>query len=184
MRAKLWLLAAVTSTAGLGVAGLGIISSDLELSREALLRDADSLARVVAANSTAALTFADPGAAQDTLRSLSARPDVLEGALYDVSGRQVAAWRRSGVAGTPDVVSAEGDVFTGDTLVVVRRVWLDGRSIGFARVNLDLRPLADHRWQTLRMLAARAAGVAGPVGASSPTGCSGPSPSRCRSCRT
>ena len=153
VRAKLWLLAAVTSTAGLGVAAVGIVSSDLEQSRHALLRDADSLARVVAANSTAALTFTDPSAARDTLQSLAARPDVLEGALYDAAGRQVAAWRRSGETRPPDVVSAEADVFTGDTLVVVRFVWLDGRPIGFARVNLDLRPLAEHRWRTIQMLA-------------------------------
>ena len=153
VRARLWLLAAVTSTAGLGVAGLGIVSSDFELSHDALLRDADSLARVVAANSTAALTFGDPGAARDTLQSLAVRPDVLEGALYDVTGRQVAAWTRSGAVLAPDQVTAEGDTFTPDTLAVVRYVGLDGRHIGFARLNLDLRPLADHRWQTLQILA-------------------------------
>jgi len=153
VRAKLWLLAAVTSTAGLGVAGLGIITYDLELSRGALVRDADSLVRVVAANSTAALTFNDSGAAEDTLRSLSARPDVLAGALYDASGRQVAAWRRAGAALPPHRVTAEGEAFASDLLVVVRRVWLDGRAIGFARVSLDLRPLTDHRQQTLEILA-------------------------------
>ena len=153
VRAKLWLLAAVTSTAGLGVAGLGIVTYDFELSREMLLRDADSLVRVVAANSTAALTFSDAGAAEDTLRSLSARPDVLAGALYDASGRQVAAWRRTGAVPPPRTATVEGDAFAGDVLVVSRHVWLHGRAIGFARVSLDLLPLADHRRQTLQILA-------------------------------
>jgi signal transduction histidine kinase/DNA-binding response OmpR family regulator len=146
-------LAAVTSTAGLGVAGLGVITYDLELSREALLRDADSLVRVVAANSTAALTFSDPVAAQDTLRSLSARPDVMAGALYDAFGWQVAAWQRAGAAPPPHTVTGEEEAFASDMLVVVRRVWLDGRAIGFTRVSLDLRPLVDHRRQTLDILA-------------------------------
>ena len=153
VRARLWLLAAVTSTAGLGVAGLGIVSSDFELSRVALLRDADSLARVVAANSTAALTFGET-------QRRTGHAAIAVGAARRAGRRAVrrlrAAGRRlggTGAARPPDRVKAEGDTFTGDTLAVVRRVWLDGRSIGFARVHLDLRRSADHRWQTLQMLA-------------------------------
>ena len=111
-------------------AGLGIITYDLELSRTVRVRDADSLVRVVAANSSAALTFSDSGAAEDTLRSLSARPDVLAGALYDASGRRVAAWRRPGAALPPRRVTAEGESFTSDLVEVVRRVSLDGRPSG------------------------------------------------------
>jgi hypothetical protein len=47
VRAKVWTLAALTATAALLVAGIGIVAYDVVRSRATLLRDADSLATII-----------------------------------------------------------------------------------------------------------------------------------------
>jgi two-component system sensor histidine kinase/response regulator len=155
VRAKLWLLAAVTSTAGLGVAGLGVATYVRATSQQAMLSGADSLVRVVAANSTAALTFGDAQVAEDTLRSLAARPDVIAAALYDEGGRKVAEWRRAGGGAIPATVPMGDRDEMGDAVLETQRlVRLDGRVIGAAVVYIDLTPLSGQQWRTLQIVGA------------------------------
>jgi signal transduction histidine kinase/DNA-binding response OmpR family regulator len=155
VRAKLWLLAGVTSTAGLGVAGVGVAAYVRSISHAAMLAGADSLVRVVAANSTAALAFADERVAEDTLRSLSVRTDVLAAALYDRSGAKVAEWRRDGARPIASAVSmTDGDEAGVDVLETRRLVRLDGRVIGAAAVRVDVTPVARQQWRTLQIVGA------------------------------
>ena len=108
VRAKLWLLAGVTSTTGLGIAGAGLAIYERSASHDGMLRSADSVVRVVAANSTAALTFGDEQVAHDTLRSLAARSDVLAAAVYDTAGQKVAEWRRDGASPLDRLIALTG----------------------------------------------------------------------------
>ena len=155
VRAKLWLLAGVTSTAGLGAAGVGVIYYERGVSHRAMLEGADSLVRVVAANTAAALTFGDAQVAQDTLRSLAARRDVLAAAVYDEEGALVARWQRPGSAAPPARAPViDGDVVDNGVLEARRIVSLDGRAIGAASVWLDLDPLVAQGRRRLQILGA------------------------------
>ncbi|HEU5122818.1 MAG TPA: PAS domain S-box protein [Verrucomicrobiae bacterium] len=60
---------------------------DLTTIRTNTIRDFGTLARVIAANSSAALAFKNDTDAHDVLYSLAAEPQVLSAALYDESGK-------------------------------------------------------------------------------------------------
>jgi two-component system, sensor histidine kinase and response regulator len=153
VRAKLWVLAAFTSSAALLVAGVGIVAYDASASHEAALRDADSLARVIGANSTAALTFNDETGARETLWSLAARTDTLSGALYTVNGSQLARWQSAKATLPPEVIPQQTtSVFTSESLTVVRAITFDRRPIGFVRVSIDLQPLEAQQQRTIQIL--------------------------------
>ena len=155
VRKKLWLLAALTSTAALLVAGVGIVAYDVTTSRDTTLRDVKSVARLVGANSAAALVFRDEAAARETLASLGARPDVMSGAIYDSTGRRLAGWHRLGEAMPPDVVGTGAAWrFERDSLEVIEPIVLNSRKIGSVRLSTDLRPLWAHLRRTIQILAA------------------------------
>jgi signal transduction histidine kinase/CheY-like chemotaxis protein len=149
----LWLLAGVASTAGLGIAGAGLAIYERAMAHDGMLRSADTLVRIVAANSTAALTFGDEQVAHDTLQPLGVRSDVLSAAIYDATGQKVAEWRRGGVPPLPVQVALD-DRDTGfeGHHETQRRVVLDGRVIGAAMVRLDLAPLARQQRRTLQIV--------------------------------
>jgi two-component system sensor histidine kinase/response regulator len=153
VRAKLWLLAGVASTAGLGIAGAGLAIYERSMAHEGMLRSADTLVRIVAANSTAALTFGDEQVAHDTLQPLAVRSDVLSAAIYDATGQKVAEWRRGGVPPLSAQVALDDlDTGLGGQHETRRRVVLDGRVIGVAAVRLDLAPLARQQRRTLQIV--------------------------------
>ena len=55
-----------------------------------------SLAQVIGSNSTGALTFGDPQAAEEILAAMSARPHIVSARLYDADGNPFATYRRRG----------------------------------------------------------------------------------------
>jgi two-component system sensor histidine kinase/response regulator len=153
VRLKVWALAALTATAALLVAGAGIVAYDVARSRSTLIRDADSLAVLIGANSDAALTFGDEAAARDTLNSLAARPDALSGALYDAAGHRLAMWRQTTAAEPPMRATArEVARFESDSLSILRPIVFDHRPIGSVWISIDLRPLRANRLRTIQIL--------------------------------
>jgi signal transduction histidine kinase/DNA-binding response OmpR family regulator len=153
VRAKVWALAALTATAALLVAGIGIVAYDVVRSRATLLRDADSLATIIGSNSAAALTFGDEAAARDTLASLAARPDVLATAVYDANHRRLAMWHGPRVPEPPRIAPRSSEPqFAADTLAVLHPIVFDHRPIGSVWLQIDLRPLRANRWRTVQIL--------------------------------
>lgn len=73
---------------------------EFSISRTALVENVATLAEVLGTNSTAALTFNDPKAAEATLSALSAEPEILSAAIYTRDGHLFALylhpWQRSG----------------------------------------------------------------------------------------
>src|SRR2546423_14782530 len=65
--------------------------------RRAKVRDSSTLARVVAANSTASLAFDNQADARVVLSALAAEPDIIAAGLYDHGGRIFARY--------PDAIS-------------------------------------------------------------------------------
>lgn len=100
-------------------------------------------ARILAANSTAALTFQDREAATEILAAFRAQEHLLGVALYGVDGRRFAGF---GLAPGPELLPAGefgvGFRVIGDEWVLVQPVVLDGRVIGHLQVRLDGRRMA------------------------------------------
>src|SRR5476649_2567066 len=60
-----------------------------------------SLAGVIGANSVAALLYADPRQAGQTLAALNVKEDIVQAALYDRAGRRFARYTAPGAAAEP-----------------------------------------------------------------------------------
>src|SRR5438067_6597939 len=94
IRQKLMLIIMSVTTAALAISALGSLLSDFILFRGYLERDLRGLARITADNSTAALSFEDPAAAEETLAALRARPHLVTACIYRANGSLFASYTR------------------------------------------------------------------------------------------
>src|SRR5438270_6661575 len=94
IRQKLMLIIMSVTTAALAISALGSLLSDFILFRGYLQRDLSGMARITADNSTAALSFEDPAAAEETLAALRARPHLLRACIYRTDGSLFASYAR------------------------------------------------------------------------------------------
>jgi signal transduction histidine kinase len=153
IRRKLMLILMLTTGGALLLAGAGLLSLDYFRFRREMVTDLQSLAEIIAQNSTAALSFQDPRAAQETLAALSAKPSVLAASLYDVDKVVFATWARPGRPGRtarfPDRPGPDGALFQSDSLVLFSPVVLDGERIGTVYLESGLAEV----WARLRLRA-------------------------------
>ena len=138
---KLRFIILVTVAAALTVAGIAIYIRVENGRRGNMTKNFEMLTDIVAANSTAALSFQDPVAAREVLTSLSANPDVVDAALYSADGKPFARYHRSGALLPPESHPIDRQIswFESDRLVMVRNVALNGQTIGkfLLEFNLD-----------------------------------------------
>ena len=135
---KLVIIAMITTSASLLLAGTGIVVSDSIFFRGYLRRDLVALARIVADNSTAALAFDDPQAAGDTLGALHARSHIVGACIYRLNRTVLARYAREKVFVCPAEESQSSIGFTADSLIIWRPVNLQGRRIGSFMLLYDL----------------------------------------------
>jgi signal transduction histidine kinase len=101
------------------------------------------LARMLGQNSTAALTFNDPGAAHELLQGLQTQPAVLSAVLYAEDHKVFASYFRSGIieGRVPPVPGAYRNAFENDRLIVFQPVILNGQALGSVYLEVDLSNL-------------------------------------------
>jgi signal transduction histidine kinase len=140
IRQKLMLIAMLTTGGALLLAGAALIVFDTARFKKEMAQDLLTLAEIVAENSTAALTFEDQTAANETLRALRVRKPIVAAALYDGQGRLFARFEREkGRERFPLRPEEDGYEFGDGGLVAFRGVELEGERIGmvYLRSNLD-----------------------------------------------
>lgn len=159
LQGKLMAVIMGTSAGAVLLAGLLVLIVNFYENRALLMQNLTIEAKVLAANSTAALAFDDQRAATEALGHLRAAPQVLAAALYGHDGRLFASYLGSGADRTlvPDRSDAAETHRGFDRLVVVEPVFLNGARIGTVFVQTDLRAL----YQQLGTAAAGMAVVAG-----------------------
>ena len=148
---KLMIVVMVSTTSALLLAGVGIVITDGRLYRENLERDLFGLSSIIAYNSTAALTFDDPGAAAQTLSALRARTHVMAACIYRPDGTMLARYTRdassaamnAGAACPPLGNTAESIAFAPDCIDVVRAIRLDRTRVGTLQLLYDLGEVAE-----------------------------------------
>ncbi len=146
IKRKLLLVTMLTTATALAVSGLGIIITDSVLFRGYLQRDLSALARIIADNSTASITFDDPKSATETLAALKARPHVAAACIVRENGTLLARYIRPGEPDRcPTPGAREGTEVTDNGLIVSRPVILQNRRIGTLVLAYDLGELADRR---------------------------------------
>ena len=155
LQGKLIAIIMGVSTGALLLAGLLILVADFYESRAVLVQDMTIEAKVLAANSTAALAFDDRQAATEVLGHLSVAPQIQVAAIYDHDGRLFASYL--GSEATPSLVPSRPDSTETrlgfDLLAVVEPVYLNGARIGTVYVRTDLRTLYRQLWTALAGIA-------------------------------
>src|ERR1700722_9015333 len=95
IRVKLLLLMALNSSFALLLAGFSFLGYEAFQYRNAATRELTTLADIVSASSTAALSFGDERAANETLTSLRGDRRIAEGGVYDKSNRLFATYQNA-----------------------------------------------------------------------------------------
>ncbi len=142
---KLTLIIMVTSSAALLVASfaLGIYDS------VSFRRDrAEALwlrARIMASNSTAAMTFDDPKTAEEVLAALKADHHIISACIFTADGRRFAKYLSDGAdeSALPALPEPQGYFVKPDRIEVFHPIVLEGRPIGTLYIRSDLRQMQE-----------------------------------------
>jgi signal transduction histidine kinase/CheY-like chemotaxis protein len=141
---KLTTMVLTTSGLTLMVACTVFAVYDYATSRSRLVRDVTMLADIVGSNSTAALTFNDARAAEDTLHAMALNAHIIDARLFTRDGTRLAVYARPGFswitngADDPLVQSTEPRViFEQAHLRVVRPILLHQEIVGSIIVESD-----------------------------------------------
>jgi PAS domain S-box-containing protein len=151
IKRKLMLVIMLTSTVALLIATVAVATFGWRIVRRAMVNDLEAVADIVGANSTAAISFNDTDAAEETLASLKTRSEIVSARIYGREGKVLAKFDRGGPVG-PVKEARENTVVAADTgryLQIVRPIRLDGEIIGRVQLRADLQ----QRKARLRMLA-------------------------------
>jgi C4-dicarboxylate-specific signal transduction histidine kinase len=145
IKAKLNLLVLVSSGAALLLASAVLVFNDARLIGSSKVQQLSALAKVLGANSTAALTFDDPAAARELLSSLNLQPTVQFACLYNAKGQVFAAYQREKqVDFTPPPPRADGHEFAaGNYLDVTQKITHDGEAVGTIYLHASMEDLND-----------------------------------------
>ena len=145
----------LVSGAALLLAFLALMAYDLVTFRSTLVQNLDAQARIIGATGVSALLFDDPDSANTTLSALSATPNIVSAAIYNIDGQLFATYRRADAPdpAVPDsqiasttVVSWRGDA----GVVVARPIVFQGAHSGLVYIRSDLQEL----YRRLRQYAA------------------------------
>jgi PAS domain S-box-containing protein len=150
IKQKLMIVIVVTTGAALLMSGVGIVALDTILFRGYMERDISALARIIADNSTAALSFEDPRAATETLAALRARTHIVSACIYRANGTILASYLRPGTGAECPSGSAPGALFdeirfTSAGLTANRPIVLQNRRIGTLVLLYDLGEIGERR---------------------------------------
>jgi two-component system, sensor histidine kinase len=116
---------------------------DYSTFRNRMVTQGQTLARIVAYNSTAALSFGDSNDAKQTLASLRSEPHIVGACIYDHSGKTLASYFRDGTVSLPGPgeLAPRGYRFGENRLEIICPIQLAGEELGSACIRLDLGAL-------------------------------------------
>jgi hypothetical protein len=129
IRTRLLLILLASSIGALLLACVAIIGFQLDTTKRELVSDLTSLADVVGATSTAAVSFGDHAAAVEMVSALARNPHVDAAALYDQAGAALAGYRRAG-SHAPSLEARPTGSHGPTDFTIVRPIVLDGHRIG------------------------------------------------------
>jgi signal transduction histidine kinase/DNA-binding response OmpR family regulator len=159
IKLKLTLIIVLISSIASLIACVSFIVYDLVNARRAMVRDLDTLAKMIELNSTAPLAFGDQKSAQEVLGALRAKPSVISASIYTTDGRSFASYLREGEPAViaPPLPQPNGSQFTKTRLKLSHELLLDSEKVGAVYLESDLR----EEQARLRQYAARLALVMG-----------------------
>jgi signal transduction histidine kinase len=151
IRRKLTLILLVTSAIVMLLMRGAFFTYEYLTFRQSSLRHLSTLGDILASNSTAALTFANPDDAREILAALKAERHMAAAALYDREGQLFAHYPATLPAtALPPAPGALGYKFAGVRLTGFQPVTIGERRIGTLFLDYDMGPmLAAWLWDSL-----------------------------------
>jgi signal transduction histidine kinase len=134
----------LVSFVALLVCSAAFITYDVNVYKEAVLRNLNIQTQMIGYNSVSALTFNDPQAAQNTLSPLSASPNILAAGLLTADGKLFARYAKAGIAvSIPPLPAGTEDLhwFTSQELMVIHPIVFQDKTVGFVYIRSDLQRL-------------------------------------------
>jgi PAS domain S-box-containing protein len=133
----------VTCAAALVVATVVFTFYDRATSLRAKTQDLIVSAEMIGSNSTAALTFHDPGSAREILSALQAKQHVINACIYDSDGKVFAKYSRDAtlIEFSPPPAQGEGSTVVAGHMALFQNIVLNGKSIGTIYIEADLKDL-------------------------------------------
>jgi signal transduction histidine kinase/CheY-like chemotaxis protein len=160
IRRKLRLIVLFTVSLALLLACGSVLTYDQIVSRREMRRDLESLAQIVASNSTAALTFGDRQAGEEVLSSLQAK-HIAAATIYSKDGGFFATYGVPAQTAAAASRQAKGSWFKAGRLIACTGVTLQHQQIGAVCLESGLEELRTRLvrllWIVLGILLATAA---------------------------
>src|SRR5471030_2146524 len=128
IRHKQTLIIMLTSSVVLLIACALISFFEVTAFRDTMKRNLSTLADIVDHNTTAALDFSDPKAAEETLSALQADPAIVGAWVYSKDGKVFAKYDRpdDNIIFAPPAILPNGTIFQGQRLILCRPILLKG----------------------------------------------------------
>ncbi len=141
IRQKLTLTMVAIAVTAVTVTGCLRITCDFLTFRRAAIEDLSMQAEIIGENCAAALEFDNPQAAEETLASLKARPDIVAACVHHNDGRLLAGYRlpEAGEEPFPSAVGPREWIKNGH-LLVQRPVLRGGEVLGTVHLRSNLQP--------------------------------------------
>ena len=145
IRRKLTLLIVIISTVSLLLASIAFITSDRINTRQTVSDNLNTLADIIAANSSAALLFSDPVAAQETLGFLASQQHIQLAAIYDMDGNKFASYTKPVLKLELPATDLHSEhiLFRGDHVELFTHIVFAGEPIGVVYLRSDMDVIHD-----------------------------------------
>jgi two-component system, NtrC family, sensor kinase len=143
LRRRLLVTSLVANGVALLLASLAFVTYELYTLEESMVTDLTGAAAIIGHNSSAALAFADPDSAAQTLQSFSTDPHVVGAALYDRDGRLFAQYHNVALEEPfePPAIEPSGHRFETDRLKLFHEFELAGEPAGTVYIEADIERL-------------------------------------------
>ncbi len=145
IRTKLTILIVSISSVSLLLASIAFITSDRINTQQTVSDNLGTMADIIAANSSAALLFSDPVAAQETLSFLNSQQHIQAAAIYDSDEKEFAHYIQPGL--NLDLPASdlqnENILFWSDYVELYTRIFYEGDLIGFIYLRSDMEAIHD-----------------------------------------
>jgi diguanylate cyclase (GGDEF)-like protein/PAS domain S-box-containing protein len=154
IRIKLYLLIICTCSFALVLAGIGFLSDEGLRYRNTVTREVSALAGIIATSSTAALSFADYRAEEETLGALRGDPRQMQAAVYNQANQLFAHYENPGTRTTPppERPRRDGSYFENRTLVLFQSIRLQDVRIGTIMLKYSMADDYARLWTSAEII--------------------------------
>ncbi len=135
---KLKLVIMGTTVAALWLACAGFLIYDLSAIRRSIAQDIATVGQILGRGNTAAISFKDAEAAEESLKAFSERKSIIEAAIFFTNGQLFAKYLRPGITSFQmPVLRPAGAYFGNDDIELFIPIHLENEIIGTVYVRSD-----------------------------------------------